>query len=138
MDDLEDIHDLKDNVKNSDNFVLLITEGVFERRFVLEEVTTALSLNKNIILIWDKERCPWPEVERIPQNTRTVLLNRAIIWNAEKAFREVVLKQIVEKMTKRSLKKIEDKKKSTILTSIHYDSGMGFIPQREKDGNCSM
>ena len=60
-----DIHDLKENVKNSDNFMLLLTEGVFERRFVIEEITTALELKKNIILVWDKERCPWPDANKV-------------------------------------------------------------------------
>lgn len=96
VDDLENIHDLKENVACTQNFMLLLTEGVFERRFVLEEVRTALSLNKNIILLWDKERCPWPV--GVPQDVERVLLVRAIIWNPERDFRKVVVEQILHKL----------------------------------------
>jgi hypothetical protein len=82
VDDLENIHDLKDNVKNSDNIALLLTEGVFERRFVIEEITTALQLNKNIILIWDKDRCPFPEPSKLPENLQQVLSIRAVCNNS--------------------------------------------------------
>jgi len=98
VDDLEDIHDLKLNVYNSENFAILLTEGVFERRFVVEELTTALAAKKNIILIWDKERTPWPAAESIPEHIREVLLIRAIIWNAEKDFRNVAITQILSKI----------------------------------------
>jgi len=98
VDDLENIHDLKSNVRNSRNFALLLTEGVFERRFVLEEVSTAVSIGKNVILIWDKERCAFPDATSIPEHLREVLLHKAIIWNPERDFRKVVVNQIFSKM----------------------------------------
>ncbi len=94
VDDLENIHDLKANVRSSRHFALLLTEGVFERRFVLEEVTTAISAGKNVILIWDKERCAFPDANNIPEHIRPVLLHKAIVWNPERDFRKVVINQV--------------------------------------------
>ncbi len=66
VDDLDSIHDLKKNVESSDTFCLLLTEGVFERKFVLEEVRTAMKCNKKIVLIWDKERSAFPDASTVP------------------------------------------------------------------------
>lgn len=35
VDDLENIHDLKVNVQRTNCFALLLTEGVFERRYAM-------------------------------------------------------------------------------------------------------
>jgi hypothetical protein len=98
VDDLENIHDLKANVQQTNCFALLLTEGVFERRFVQEEIRTALALNKKIILIWDKERCAFPDSSTIPSDINSVLLTRAVIWQAEKSFRKVVIDEIYSKI----------------------------------------
>ena len=55
------------NIENSKNILLIITEALFKRKFVIQELTTGLKYNKNIILIWDKGRCPeLPKKDKIP------------------------------------------------------------------------
>ena len=107
VDDLENIHDLKANVQKTNCFALLLTEGVFERRFVQEEIRTALACNKKIILVWDKERCAFPDASTIPSDISSVLLVRAVIWQAEKSFRKVVINEIYNKIRISSISKVE-------------------------------
>jgi len=101
VDDLENIHNLKANVERTQVLLLLLTEGVFERKFVLEEIRAALEFKKKIVLIWDKERCGFPDISTIPEDLREVLLIRAIIWQAEKSFRKVVINDIMKTLSVR-------------------------------------
>jgi hypothetical protein len=98
VDDLENVHDLKLNVARTDTFVLLLTEGVFERKFVQEEIRAAIKHNRKIVLVWDKERCGFPDSSTVPEDLRSVLFIRAIIWQAEKSFRKVVINDILKKL----------------------------------------
>jgi len=101
VDDLNNLHILDDNVKNSKNFLLLITEGVLERPWVQVEVRVAMEQKKNIILIHDERNCHFPSGEKlqiIPEDVRKVLQTKAIPYYREKAFRETSMKQVLEKM----------------------------------------
>ena len=63
---MQSTHDLKKNIENSENVLLLITEDVFKRPFVQLELRTALNCNKNIIVLWDKVNCDFPNKDDIP------------------------------------------------------------------------
>ena len=96
VDDLENTHILQDNVRNSKNFLLLITEGVFERPFVQLEIQTALESNKNIILVHDEKSCPFPS--SVPDHIKAILYPKAIPYYRDKEFREVSIKKILSRM----------------------------------------
>lgn len=99
VDDMQNIHDLEKNIKNSKNVLLLITEGVFERPFIIQELNTALEYNKNIIVLWDKINCPiFPSKKTVPKNIINILDIRAIIWSAEIYHREGILTEISKLM----------------------------------------
>lgn len=55
VDNLQSIEDLDENIRKSENILLLITKGVFERPYVIKELSTALKFKKNIIIVWDKK-----------------------------------------------------------------------------------
>src|ERR1700730_14708359 len=91
VDDLKNIQDLDINIRNSNNILLVITKGVFERFFVIEELKAALKYKKKIILIWDREHCPeFPKKEEVPEEIDSILLIKANIWSPEKIFRNVI------------------------------------------------
>jgi hypothetical protein len=100
-DDLEKIHKLDDNVKNSKNFILLITDGVLERPWVQFEIRAALKCNKNIILVHDERNCPFPSgnyLKSIPEDVTAVLSVKSIPYYREKVFRAISIQQIFSKM----------------------------------------
>jgi hypothetical protein len=98
VDDLNHLHILENNVINSRNFLLLITEGSIDRPFVQKEIRYALNNKKNIIIVHDERSCPFPSSERLPEDIREVLNIKAIPYIREKAFREVCISKILEKM----------------------------------------
>lgn len=96
---MENIHNLENFIKKSKNILLLITEGVFDRYFVLLELKTALNYNKNIITLWDKDRCPiFPKKENIKDDLVSILDIKAINWIPELKYRNLVIEDIIEKM----------------------------------------
>jgi len=97
VDDLNNIHDLEENVRNSKNFLLLITEGVLERPFVLKEIRAALENKKNIIVMID-EKTPFPNGEGVPEDIKPVLLVKAIPYIHEAAFRKISIQSVLDKM----------------------------------------
>ena len=98
VDDLNNIHILEENVKNSKNFLLLITEGALERPFVQKEIIAAVNYKKNIILVHDERSCKFPSGEGLPEEVKSVLHIKAIPYYREKAFRTVCIQQIFAKM----------------------------------------
>lgn len=104
VDDMKSTHNLEKNIENSENVLLLITEGVFERHFVQLELRKALECNKNIILLWDKKNCEFPEKENIPQDLISVLDITAISWFNEKYLREPILNEIKKNINIKSNK----------------------------------
>jgi len=101
VDDLNNLHILDDNVKNSKNFLLLLTEGVLERPWVQFEIKTAMQQKKNIILVHDERNCRFPSgeaLEAVPEDVRAVLQTKAIPYYREKAFRDTSIRQVLEKM----------------------------------------
>jgi hypothetical protein len=107
VDDLENIHDLPENVYNSHNLLLIITEGVFERPYVIKELETALKYKKNIIIVWDKNNCPtFPDKNLVPVSIRSILSIKAIPWISEKKFREVSINEILQSIKNENEKKI--------------------------------
>lgn len=121
IDDLGNIHDLEKNVKNSENILLIITEGVFERRFVQLELQMALSNDKNIITLWDKEHYPiFPKKDDIEEKFHKILDIKAIIWNSEKMFKEAIIKEIILKIKfKNNLSIININNKDYLFTSYN-------------------
>ena len=101
VDDLEDIHNLKLNVAATANVIVLVTEGVLERFFVIEEITTALALGKNVIVIWDRDRCEFPT--SCAESITSILSMSSIVWSNEKGFRDVAIDQILTRMAKPNL-----------------------------------
>ena len=94
-----DIHDLEENIKNSNNVLLLITQGVFEREFVKLELKTALKYNKNIIIVWDKQECPnFPNEKDIDEDIRPILKIFAQEWHPVKLYRNVLMNEILERI----------------------------------------
>ena len=57
-----------------------------------------MELGKPILLIWDKEKCPWPDSRTIPERLQNVLLIRPLIWNSEKGLRNILVHQIANKI----------------------------------------
>jgi hypothetical protein len=99
VDDLENIHDLEKNIKNSENLLLLITEDVFKRPFVIKELGAALKYNKNIIVIWDKAHCPvFPNEKQVPDYLISILHIRAITWSPEIYIRNGIIHEIIRCM----------------------------------------
>lgn len=99
VDDLENIHDLEKNIKNSENLLLLITEDVFKRPFVIKELRAALKYNKNIIVIWDKVHCPvFPNEDKVPNDLISILHIRAITWSPEIYIRNGIINEIIKCM----------------------------------------
>ena len=72
-----------------------------------------MALNKKIVLVWDKERCSFPDASTIPSDISSVLLVRAVIWQAEKAFRKVVIDEIYNKIkatgVSKEIESVQDK-----------------------------
>lgn len=100
------IHDLEENVKNSENILLLLTTGVYQREFVKKELRTALKFNKNIIVLWDKKECPnFPKEEDVDEDIRPVLKIFAKDWQPVKLYRDVLMKDIMKDM---KIKNIEN------------------------------
>lgn len=96
VDDLNNIHDLEENIKKTKNILLLITEGVLERNFVIKELKTALEYNKNIILLWDKEHClNFPDKDKIHEDIKSILDITAIIWHPEIYLRDAIIEKIL-------------------------------------------
>jgi bisphosphoglycerate-dependent phosphoglycerate mutase len=85
-------------VKNSKNFLLLITEGALERPFVQKEIIAAVKNEKNIILVHDERSCRFPSGEGLPEEVKKVLAIKAIPYYREKVFRTVCIQQIYNKM----------------------------------------
>lgn len=113
VDDLNNIHDLENNIKCSNNLLFIITDGVFERDFVILELKTALKNNKNIITVWDKEHCPeLPKKEVILKDVSSVLDIKTIIWQSENYLRETIINEILKRIKKSNilecLNKIEE------------------------------
>jgi len=98
VDDLNVIHGLEDNIKNTTNIILLITEGVLERPFVQKEILAAVANNKNIILVHDERNCGFPTGNGLPDQLKSVLSIKAIPYYREKVFRETCINQIWSKM----------------------------------------
>jgi len=98
VDDLNNIHGLEDNISKSRNIILLITEGVLERPFVLKELRAAVQCKKNIILVHDERNCHFPTGEGVPEDIRPILATKAIPYYREKVFRETCINQIWSKM----------------------------------------
>jgi hypothetical protein len=74
---------------------LLITEGVFERYYVNLELESALEYGKNIIVIWDKDHCPvFPKKEEVSNSISSILDIKAIIWQSEISFKEIIINEI--------------------------------------------
>lgn len=96
---MKTIHNLENFIKKSQNILLLITEGVFNRPFVQLELKSALKYNKNIITIWDKEHCPnFPKKENIQNDLTSILEIKAIVWNSEGKYRNLAIEEIIENM----------------------------------------
>lgn len=99
IDDLDNIHNLEENIKNSDNVLLLITDGIFERHYVIKELRAAIKYNKNIIVLWEKDGCKnFPKKEQIPEDLKTILDIKAIHWISESEHRKIVIDKILGKM----------------------------------------
>lgn len=97
--DMKKIHNLENFIKKSKNILLIITENVFERYFVQLELKAALKYNKNIITVWDKDRCQeFPKKENIPNYLIPILDIKAINWISEKRYRDIVIEEIIENM----------------------------------------
>ena len=94
VDDSYDTRKLQDIVKESRNFLLLITEGVLDS-VAQFEIQTALEMKKNIILVHDEKSCPFPK--NAPQNIKAILEPKAVPYYREKAFRDVSIQQILSK-----------------------------------------
>jgi hypothetical protein len=128
IDDLNDIHDLKENIKKSENILLLITEDVFKRPFVIGELNTALKYDKNIITIWDKDRFPiFPQKEDICTDIKDIekILNRkAITWVPDAMYRKVLIKEILKRMNLDNRLKIEEK--DSFTSSFFVVTILGF------------
>lgn len=100
-DNLDDLHDLEKFVKKSENILLIITEGVFEREFVIKELETALKYKINIITLWDKNGCPdLPKKDILKKDISSILNLKAIIWFINKNFRDNAINEIIKKMEK--------------------------------------
>ena len=98
VDDLKNIHDLEKNIIDSSNLLLLITDNVFNSKYVIFELDTALKYKKNIIIIWDKDNCSFPDINIIPENIRSVLYIKAINWNSEIIFRDIIINEIIKRL----------------------------------------
>lgn len=94
VDDMNSVHNLEKNIEISENVLLLITDGVFDRPFVQLELKKALECNKNIILLWDKMNCEFPKKKDIPDFLLPILDIKAITWLGEKYLRSAILKEI--------------------------------------------
>jgi len=98
VDDLNEVHKLEDLVARSKHFVLLITEGVLERPFVQVECRTALKLNKNLVLVHDERNCQFPSGAGLSDDLKPLLSPLAVPYYRPKAFRDVSIKAILEKL----------------------------------------
>jgi len=98
VDDLENVHSLDDKVKGSRNFILIITEGALERPFIQLEIRAAIKYKSNVILVHDEKSCPFPNGQGLPEDVRSILAYKAIPYFREKAFREVSVQSIFNKM----------------------------------------
>lgn len=99
VDDLENIHDLEKNIKNSENLLLLITNDVFNSNYVIHELDVALKNKKNIIILWDKDNCPsFPDMNLVPKHIRSVLYIKAITWVSENIFRDIIINEIIKRL----------------------------------------
>src|ERR1700722_686254 len=92
-DDVQNISKLEDNVKNSSNFILIITKEVFESYYVKREIKTALDFNKNIILIHDQENCHFPNRNVLEPDMQQIFDVRAIPYIRE--YRKIIFTNIL-------------------------------------------
>ena len=104
VDNLSNLEDLESIVKNTPNFILIITEGVWESEWV-QKVHWAVESGKNIILVQDGLLPSFPTFDSIQdkfvddQIQRTIqkaLKIRAIPYHREIQFRKTSLKCIVD------------------------------------------
>lgn len=95
VDDLNNIHNLEKNIENSENVLLLITEGVFEREFVQKELRKTLECKKNVFTVWDRDHCQeFPNKDKVPGDLSSILDIKSIIWNPEIKHRKVIVEDI--------------------------------------------
>ena len=52
--------------------------------------------------MWDKDRCPFPAKETVPEDIQPILVVKAIKWDSEKDYRDVALQKIVNEMKPRT------------------------------------
>lgn len=81
------------------------------RPFVRLEISTALKLKKNIIVIWDKERCPFPDASKIDASIKEVLLIKAIKWDNESYLRKAAIDEIIKQTNRSSTPPVSPAKK---------------------------
>ena len=62
-------------------------------------------MKKNIIVVWDKDRCEFPNKDTVPVDIQPILVFKAIKWDSEKDYREVALQKIVNEMKPRTEEK---------------------------------
>lgn len=73
----------------------MITEGVFESKWVYKEIRTALALKRNIFPVLD-ERLKFPDPSEQPDRIREALSVKAIPYHREKDFRQVSMRKIFQ------------------------------------------
>jgi len=98
VDDLHEVHKLEEFVSKSKNFVLLITDGVLDRPFVQLECKAALQMKKNIILVHDERNCQFPSGVGLPDDVKDILSPLAVPYYRPKAFRDVSIRSILDKI----------------------------------------
>lgn len=126
VDDMKSTHDLKKNIENSENILLLITEGVFERYFVQLELRKALECNKNIIVLWDKKSCEFPKEDEIPKDLIPLLHKTAISWSNEIYLRGTIINEIIKHIKIKS-----DKEKFIDIINQKNMSMMKFMKRQK-------
>ena len=106
VDDLNNIHDLKQNIQQSKAVLLLITQDVFTSEYVRMEIVTAFQAKKKIILVHD-EKISIPAFSTIEHHFSTqeekeifqqILTIKSIPFHKQKEFRETSLQLILNSL----------------------------------------
>jgi len=98
VDNLENLQDLTEVVRLSRNFMLLITPGLFDSHWCLQEIRAAIKYKKNVILILD-EGVPFPVVQTLPADIQELFKGTlAITYHNQKHHRDVAIQEIAAKI----------------------------------------
>eukprot|EP00741_Cyanophora_paradoxa_P015980 tig00000042_g15426.t1 len=91
-----ELHQIKEIIDASAIVVLIISQDVLARQYVLGEVRHAARAGKDILLLHDDKSCRFPAPAEIPDELRDVFAVKAIPYYAEARFRRVSVDMLLE------------------------------------------